>query len=749
MRDDTERAREALQAIPASLPREEWVRAGMAAKAAGLTLDDFTDWSRHADNFGGERDCRDVWNSFKGQGIGPASLFGIAFRHGWSDSSRRARNTEQRQHSTPRQQSKATAPRIAPGDLWAQCEPASVQHAYIVAKRGNAEGLRQVPSDSRLRIAGQSVAGWLVLPCRTLAGELQTLQLIPPPGQGKKLNLPGASFGAGLHIVGSLDDAARCHVVEGIGQAWACWQATGQPAAVAFGAGRVAAVVEALRGKFPALRLVVVPDRGKERQAEAIAAKHGAEVVLLPQDRPDNYDANDYAAEFGADALEVLLSDAQQPERRYRLRTAAEVAALPPVRWLVRGVLPAEGLAAMFGASGSGKTFLALDLAGAVAEGRPWFTYRVNAAPVVYLGLEGEAGLSQRVQAWERHNRRAAPEGLRFVVSQPFDMLQAEDVAELADACRAAGASDGLVVVDTLNRAALGVDENSSQDMGRIIEAAADMQRRIGGLVLLIHHAGKDQTKGMRGHSSLHAALDAAIEVRREGDAREWRVAKAKDGRDAESIAFRLEVVTLGVEPDGAVITSCAVVEEAEAKADDAVGKAFTETLNMRALLRLTHESAQAGDYISPSPQSPTTNAWAMLRDVPGFPAGLERREALALFRAMRERGYLRRESYTRANRHPGERWALTAAGYAFAGIAQPPEADDCANCADCANLGDFQPDAPSAAPPEGCASASEGVIGGVDAARAADAQPLEQTASRSEVEGHGAEVGAAGSAHA
>jgi KaiC/GvpD/RAD55 family RecA-like ATPase len=745
MRDDIDRARAALQAIPASLPREDWVKAGMAAKAAGLTLDDFTAWSSNADNYGGERDCRDVWASFKGQGIGPASLFAIAFRHGWSDSSRRTRYANQRQHSTPRQQQKPTAPRVQAADLWAQCEPASPQHGYIIAKRGNAEGLRQVPADSRLRIAGQSVAGWLVLPAVTLAGDMATLQLIPPPGQGKKLNLPGASFRDGLHIVGNLEDAARCYVVEGIGQAWACWQATGQPAAVAFGAGRTAAVVEALRVKSTAL--VLVPDRGKESQAEAIAAKHGAAMVRLPQDKPNNYDANDYAAEFGTDALEVLLCDARQPERRYRLRTAAELAALPPVRWLVRGVLPAEGLAAMFGASGSGKTFLALDLAGAVAEGRPWFTYRVNAAQVVYLGLEGEAGLSQRVQAWERHNRRAPPEGLRFVVSQPFDMLQAEDVAELAEACRAAGAGGGLVVVDTLNRAALGVDENSSQDMGRIIEAAADMQRRIGGLVLLIHHAGKDQSKGMRGHSSLHAALDAAIEVRREGEAREWRVAKSKDGRDAESIAFRLEVVTLGVEPDGAVTTSCAVVEEAEARADDGAGKAFTENMNMRTLLRLTHESAQAGDYISPSRNSPSTNAWAMLRDVPGFPAGLERRETLALFHAMRERGYLKRESYTKPNRHPGERWAVTAAGFAFAGIAQPQKTDDCANCANCADLDVLEPDAPGAADPAGCASANVGVIGGVDAARAADAQPLEPSATGEESNADAAEVGAGSAA--
>ena len=550
--DTIERARAALQAIPPDLPREDWTRAGMAAKAAGLALEDFTDWSANGGNYAGPKDCASVWQSFKGDGIGPGTLFHLAFSHGWKDTARKQRQPRQ---ATQRQAKPQRAQPDAAG-IWDACESASPQHGYIVAKRGNPQGLRQVPAASSLRIAGHDVTGWLVVPCRTLAGELQTLQFIPPPGAGKKLNLPGASFGDGLHIVGGLTDAAQCFIVEGIGQAWACWQATGRPSAVCFGAGRMGAVVKAI--KAHALPLVLVPDVGKEAQAEAIAREHGCQVVRMPSDKPVNYDANDYAAEFGADALEVLLSTPVEPERRYKLRTAAELAALPPLVWLVRGVLPAEGLAALFGASGSGKTFLALDAAAAIAEGRRWFTYRVNAAPVVYVGLEGEAGLSQRVQAWDRHHGRPAPEGLRFVVSQPFDLLQPDDVAELAEACRGAG----LVVVDTLNRAAPGVDENSSQDMGRIIEAAAALQRRIGGLVLLVHHAGKDATKGMRGHSSLHAALDAAIEVRRDGEAREWRIAKSKDGADAESIPFRLEVVTLGLEPDGTPLTSCAVVTD-------------------------------------------------------------------------------------------------------------------------------------------------------------------------------------------
>lgn len=560
------RARSALSAIPPDLPREDWVRVGMAAHAAGLSIDDWTDWSRNASNFGSERECRSVWQSFKREGVGVGTLFRLAQEHGWSDDnppaqvptrapSPRPTPRATHQHGSPR-------PNLSAADVWSRCESADPQHPYILAKHGHADGLRQVPADDRLRIAGHGVAGWLVLPVVTLAGHLQTLQFIPPPGAGKKLNLPGASFGDGVHVVGDLGDAARVFIVEGIGQAWACWQATGQPAVVTFGAGRTEAAIQAIRKAHPQLPLVQVPDRGKEAQAQALARRLDTLLVLLPADKPDNYDTNDYAGEHGADELEVLLSKPEQPARRYRLASAEDLAKLPPMRWLVRGVLPAQGLAAVYGPPGSGKTFLTLDLAAAVAEGSRWFGFTTKQAPVVYIGLEGEGGLSQRVQAWSQHHHRALPAALRFVVAQPFDLLEPDDLEELAQAIIASCGTGALVIVDTLNRAAPSADENASEDMGRIIAAAKRLQALLAGLVLLAHHQGKDPTKGMRGHSSLLAAIDTAIEVSRVGSSREWRVAKAKDASDADAVAFRLEPVTLGIDEDQQLVTSCAVVAD-------------------------------------------------------------------------------------------------------------------------------------------------------------------------------------------
>lgn len=104
------------------------------------------------------------------------------------------------------------------------------------------------------------------------------------------------------------------------------------------------------------------------------------------------------------------------------------------------------------------------------------------------------------------------PARLRLVM-QPFKLTEQQDIADLA----AVVPPGAVVFVDTMNRAAPTADENSNRDMGEIIEGAKTLQRLTQGLVILVAHTGKDTCKGLRGHSSLLAALDGAIEISREG----------------------------------------------------------------------------------------------------------------------------------------------------------------------------------------------------------------------------------------
>ena len=569
--DDPARARDALYALDSGCPREEWVRLAMAAKAAGLDADDFVAWSRGAPNFKSEADCRAVWRSLSADGkVGAGTLFAAARAAGWTDhpsgtKAPRPRMASRANDAPAAAQNGVQRPAFDATAVWASAEPATPEHPYIARKLGLADGLRVYRGP--LRLAGQPLDGALLVPAFDAAGELVTWQAVSAEAGAKKLNAPGRSV-AGCFIVGGpVRDGEPLYVCEGIGAAWSAHQATGKPAAVAFGAGRMQAVALDLRERNPAARLVLVADVGKEQECERIAGCVGGTWVAAPADLGANGDVCDLHQRDGLQAVAALLANANAGKPapgRFRLLSADDLASLPPVRWRVRGVLPEEGLAAVYGPSGSGKSFLVLDMLGAVADGREWFGRRTRACPVTYLALEGEAGIAQRVAAYRvRHGH--PPAAMRFVAAS-FALLEAGDVLDLAADIRAAGGADGIVAIDTLNRAANGADENDSRDMGRLIAGAKALQAALGGLVLLVHHSGKDASRGLRGHSSLHGALDAVVEVVRDGDRREWRVPKVKDGEDGAAHPFQLAVVELGEDADGEPVTS-AVVQPLDAAA--------------------------------------------------------------------------------------------------------------------------------------------------------------------------------------
>jgi putative DNA primase/helicase len=587
-----DRARTALRAIPPDLPRPDWVRAGMAAHAAGLGFDDFNEWSAQAASYN-EGDARSTWHSFKlGKGIGAGTLFQMAAEHGWEHNGGKRHRTLGRVRRNVKEPPRSSALSFDPTAVWGRCNRATSEHPYVEKKQAAAvplDGLRVVPDGDPLVIAGESMAGALVVPVLRADRTLSSLQFIAAPdvaerlkarGKPDKLNLPGAGI-EGWFTVGGRTPGGVVYVCEGIGQAWAAWKATGHAAVVCFGWGRVRAVATELRHLDASAQLVLVPDVGKEAEAETIARDLGAAVACLPQDWSSNSDVNDYAVREGFDMLEALLERAVRPplpEPRYKLLSGNELRDLPPLAWRVRGVLPATGLAALYGPSASGKSFLGFDMACAIADGQRWFTCRVEAAPVVYAALEGEAGFKLRAHAWEASRGRLLPERLRMML-QPFKLTEPQDVQDLAVVVPAGA----VVFVDTLNRAAPTADENSSRDMGEILEAAKCLQSMTGGLVVLVHHTGKDSTRGLRGHSSLFAAMDAALEVSRDGDRREWKVAKSKDGQDGEAHPFKLRVETLAIDAHGDSVTSCVV--EPDTAAQDVQRVKLPRGVNQRLVL--------------------------------------------------------------------------------------------------------------------------------------------------------------------
>jgi putative DNA primase/helicase len=276
-----------------------------------------------------------------------------------------------------------------------------------------------------------------------------------------------------------------------------------------------------------------------------------------------------------------------RPPSKYRLLGQRELLEQPRMAWLVQGVLPKAGIAAIYGDTKSGKSFLAIDLLLAVAEGREWFGYRTEAVPATYLALEAQAGVSQRVLA--SSVRRGEPSERFKVITQDFSLVNPEDLDELAACLVQSERRGGVLIIDTLARAAAGLDENAPKDMGQIIQGASKLQSLMGGLVVLVHHTGKDGSKGPRGHSSFMAALDAAIRVERKASRRTWKVEKAKDAEDGKAHSFELEVVSLGVDAQDNPASSCVIVSTGEAS-QDSKGAKLPQGANQTVVWQLLQE---------------------------------------------------------------------------------------------------------------------------------------------------------------
>ncbi len=553
---DLDRARAALQSIPPDLPREDWVRAGMAAHAAGLGFDEFDAWSARAENYE-PRAARDTWRSFKpGVGIGAGTLYRMAADHGHSKAPAR-----------PVAGLKPPRPGMGAAVVWGRCKPATDAHPYIRAKDGRPGGLRVVPEGDPLRIAGQSMAGWLVVPVLPLAGgEPTSLQFVPPPGEGKKLNLPCAPM-TGVFVVGDMTAGGAVFVCEGIATAWGCWKATGAAAVVCFGWGRVRAVAAELRQRDPSARLVLVPDKGKEGEAENIAREVRGHYVTMPADAPPNFDANDFAAANGHDALEVLLSGARPPAIESRL-SVAFADELPdkftPPDELVQGILTAEGGSVLYGDSNSGKTFFVIDMAATLARGVAWMGRQTEPGLVVYLAAESPASVRSRLQAYQWHHRVKVPNFA--IVQSPIDLFDGEaDTDAVIQLVRQLEAQRGqrarLIVGDTLARLSAGANENAGQDMGLVVRRFDRIRTECKAHFLLVHHSGKAAAAGARGWSGIRAAVDTEIEVTDSPNGRCGEITKQRDlSTKGERIGFRLDPVHLGFTKWGAPATSCVVV---------------------------------------------------------------------------------------------------------------------------------------------------------------------------------------------
>ena len=235
-----------------------------------------------------------------------------------------------------------------------------------------------------------------------------------------------------------------------------------------------------------------------------------------------------------------------------------------PSNPLVDGLLDEGAMSVFYGESNSGKTFVALDMALAVASGTQWNGKETKRGLVVYVAAEGGKRIMRRLAALKKRyhaeHGEDAPPPLLALVRFPIDLRSNDaNLKELLALIRAAEAETGekcvWIIVDTLSRALAGGDENSPIDMGRIVVAADRIRAETGAHFSYVHHCGKDAARGARGHSLLRAATDTEIEV----TVGALKVTKQRDMEGGEAYGFTLTDIYIGDDPAGQPVRSAVV----------------------------------------------------------------------------------------------------------------------------------------------------------------------------------------------
>lgn len=268
---------------------------------------------------------------------------------------------------------------------------------------------------------------------------------------------------------------------------------------------------------------------------------------------------------------------------------------------LLRNMIGPGEFGVLYGQSGSGKSFLALDLAWHVTRGEPWHGVVTRQAAVLYQMGEGHRGFKKRIKAIEADKGEKFSK--RFAWVKPSVDLDRSDMGSegtrlLIEAVRAlqreSGSEHVVVIIDTLARAMAGDDENSAQDMMHFVKQRAGIvQAAAGAAVIVVHHPNKAGT--LRGSGSLFGASECILKVEVDGRRKSLFVEKAKDGPDHFTLfAYDLRPIELGRDEFGLPANSCVVEVGASEHQRKAAGVA----------LEIIGEALDSGVLLSPKPRA-------------------------------------------------------------------------------------------------------------------------------------------------
>ncbi len=303
--------------------------------------------------------------------------------------------------------------------------------------------------------------------------------------------------------------------------------------------------------------VVIVPDEDAPglAHADAVARScHAAgltvRVVRLPGLAPDSKQDTADWLDAGHDAHELLALADAAPEwspdadattapgaSDWRLLSFAELLQQPDPAWLVDGILPARGLAVLYGPSGAAKTTCIAGVLGSIATGRPWFGRSIlTPGACLYVAAEDVAGFKVRLRAWTVD--AGVPDVAVWTFPQAVSLLEPAAVERFLTLVRGQQ-TWRAVVFDTYAASIEGGQENS----GEVSQVAAGLARRVGDalscLAGIVHHSNAQGTRE-RGHTGLRGSADTMISLAPVDDTIEVDCSKQRNGPPFPRFHLRL-----------------------------------------------------------------------------------------------------------------------------------------------------------------------------------------------------------------
>ena len=241
--------------------------------------------------------------------------------------------------------------------------------------------------------------------------------------------------------------------------------------------------------------------------------------------------------EAGRDELRVLGEP--QNVLRFKATRASDLAQPAGEEWLIKGMIPSEGVATLFGASSAYKTFVSIDLSLHVSIGALWAGRKVAQGDVVYVASEAAVGCSKRIRGAIKANCGDDPP--LYLIDRPvnFGTEGVNDAAELGDDIETQGIKPKLIVIDTL-AASMGSGDENGSGMGLFLANCKTLSLRFKCLVLAVHHIGHGEGAGRRerGWSGVIGNCDARLLCEKPEPQRAVvEIVKNKEGEDGVNSA--------------------------------------------------------------------------------------------------------------------------------------------------------------------------------------------------------------------